>query len=131
MKKFEISCSHRLHNPYITEEENIKIFGKCHNEPSHGHNYIIEVHLRSKTLNNGMVVNFTKVKEVFNKEVNDLFDHQFLNNVMEGLPAAENMAKEIFHLMVRKIPQVYKIGIWETSTSYAEYENMESELNDE
>jgi 6-pyruvoyltetrahydropterin/6-carboxytetrahydropterin synthase len=128
MKKFEISCSHRLFDYKETVEQNQKIFGKCNNEPSHGHNYIIEVYLRSKVLHNGMILNFNKVKEVFKTEIDEKYDHHMLNDVMVDIPTAENMAKEILYIMVKKIPEIYKIRIWETSSSYAEYENMESEL---
>ena len=37
------SASHRLHNPSISDEENINIFGKCNSPNGHGHNYILEV----------------------------------------------------------------------------------------
>src|SRR4029079_16012786 len=30
-QKFEFSASHRLHNPTMSDEENLKVFGKCSN----------------------------------------------------------------------------------------------------
>ena len=58
-KEFTISCSHRLHDPNLTDEENEKIFGKCNNAPSHGHNYLIILKLESKELGkDGMIMNF-------------------------------------------------------------------------
>lgn len=34
------SASHRLNSPYLTEEENKEVFGKCNGINGHGHNYV-------------------------------------------------------------------------------------------
>ena len=59
----------------------------------HGHNWIVTVTVQNDKLDeNGMVVDFTKIKDVVN-----LFDHRCANDIMEGLnPTAENMVAEIF-----------------------------------
>lgn len=33
------SACHRLHSNQLSDEENVKIFGKCNNLNGHGHNY--------------------------------------------------------------------------------------------
>ncbi|KAH0500735.1 6-pyruvoyl tetrahydrobiopterin synthase [Microtus ochrogaster] len=40
------SASHRLHSPSLSDEENLKVFGKCNNPNGHGHNYkvVVTVH---------------------------------------------------------------------------------------
>ena len=50
-KRLEISSSHSLHLSYES---------KC--EAMHGHNWIVLVHCKSRTLNvDGMVTDFTKI----------------------------------------------------------------------
>lgn len=44
--KISTACSHRLHNPALSDDENKSIFGKCNNINGHGHNYEIEVSIR-------------------------------------------------------------------------------------
>ena len=39
--RIEFSASHRLHADALSEAENERIFGACHN--THGHNYELEV----------------------------------------------------------------------------------------
>ena len=52
-KRVEISAAHRLTLDYES---------KCTN--LHGHNWVIEVYLRSETLDkNGMVMDFMKIKK--------------------------------------------------------------------
>lgn len=62
------SAAHRLHSPFLSVPENAKIYGKCNNPSSHGHNYTLEVTLRgepdSKT---GMLINITDLREHVNQ----------------------------------------------------------------
>ena len=68
IKRMEISASHKLVLPYRS---------KC--ASLHGHNWIITVYCRSARLNSeGMVVDFTRIKEV----VTEKLDHQNLNEVL-------------------------------------------------
>ena len=54
IKRLEISASHKLVLPYRSKCASI-----------HGHNWIITVYCRSARLNaDGMVVDFTRIKEV-------------------------------------------------------------------
>ena len=39
----KFSACHRLHCHQLSEEENLRIFGKCNNYNGHGHNYTLEV----------------------------------------------------------------------------------------
>ena len=64
-KRLEISAAHKLKLDYES---------KCTN--LHGHNWIVDVYLRSETLdNNGMVMDFTHIK----KKIQDKFDHKIIN----------------------------------------------------
>ena len=63
IKRMEISASHSLKLSYQS---------KC--EKLHGHNWIITVYCRSKELDeNGMVVDFTHIKQAVEKRL----DHNF------------------------------------------------------
>ncbi len=103
-KRLEISAAHKLVLDYDS---------KCTN--LHGHNWIIEVYLKSDTLDkNGMVMDFTHIK---NKIV-DKFDHKVINEVVDFNPTAENLAKYICDELS---PYCYRVDVQESENNTATY----------
>ena len=80
-KRMEVAGAHCLNLPYDS---------KCRN--LHGHNWRIEVEVQSSCLNDeGMVIDFTKIKEVVGQ-----LDHAYLNDIPGiGQPTAEHIAQWI------------------------------------
>lgn len=103
-KTLEISAAHNLTLDYESKCKNL-----------HGHNYIVEVFCKCEELNkNGMVVDFTEIK----KNVQDVMDHAYLNDIMNNNPTAENMAKWI----CESVPKCYKVSVQESTGNIAIYE---------
>ena len=122
IKRMEISASHKLVLPYRS---------KC--ASLHGHNWIITVYCRSARLNSeGMVVDFTRIKEV----VTEKLDHQNLNEVLPFNPTAENIARLYNWLLNQRhlgpyirnfrenkaMPQCYKVEVQESEGNIVIYE---------
>lgn len=103
-KRIEIAGAHQLKLPYPS---------KC--SRLHGHNWIIEVTCQREDLDeNGMVVDFSKIKEVVMQ-----LDHQYLNEILKGInPTAENIAKWI----ADQIPYCVKVSVQESEGNLAIYE---------
>ncbi len=113
-KRLEISAAHKLKLDYVS---------KCSN--LHGHNWIIDVYLRSETLdNNGMVMDFTEIKEKITKK----FDHQIINEIVDFNPTAENLAKYICDLLA---PKCYRVDVQESENNVASYIKTEKSIIDE
>ncbi|MEK6879921.1 MAG: 6-carboxytetrahydropterin synthase [Nanoarchaeota archaeon] len=124
-KRLKFESSHRLWDNILSDEDNYKFFGKCANSPSHGHSYQVFITLEGNELRNGMLVNFTDIEKIAQREIIDKFDHRFVNDVMVGLTTAENMSKLFYDTLKPHFPQVQKVRVWETENSYAEYEENE------
>ncbi len=100
--------------------------GKCEN--LHGHNWIVEVTIGSKQLDNrGMVIDFRKIKQKLDR-VLDRLDHTYLNELPEFKkinPTSENIAAYIYsrlkNLIRGKNIIVKKVSVWETKDSSATY----------
>lgn len=103
-KRIEVSGAHCLRLPYES---------KC--TRLHGHNWIIDVTCRREELDeNGMVVDFTHIKDVVMK-----LDHAFINDIVKNNPTAENIAKWIHD----QIPFCTRVSVQESEGNVAIYED--------
>lgn len=109
-KIFTFDSAHKLEN----YEGNCKFL--------HGHTYKLEVTLRGKTDNRGMVMDFNDLRELVEEKVIKLMDHKYLNDVFTFNPTCENMLVWIFQQLepVLKGNEFYlqKVVLWETPTSF-------------
>lgn len=126
------SASHRLFNEKYTDEENLRIFGKCSNPNGHGHNYVLEVIVKGKIDNaTGYVIDLKILKEIIRENIIKKVDHKNLNldvDFMKGvIPTAENIAIGIWNQLEDKLPsgELYSIKIYETENNYVEYRGKE------
>jgi len=99
--------------------------GSC--ERLHGHNWRVDVVLRSPRLDPlGMVVDFREVKAT-TKSLLDELDHRYLNELpafAEANPTTENVAKWVFEKLRDRLPEgvgVHKVTAWESENCGASY----------
>jgi 6-pyruvoyltetrahydropterin/6-carboxytetrahydropterin synthase len=118
--EFWFESSHRLFRPDWTDEQNAAVFGKC--VRLHGHSYHLKVSFRGPIQpDSGMVVNFFDVKREVRERVVDRLDHYHLNDVVPGIPTAENTAYWIAQQLTGRFDgvELSRVELWETRTSYA------------
>lgn len=109
-KRMEIAGSHKLTLSYDSPCQNL-----------HGHNWIITVYCKAKTLDeNGMIIDFKHIKERIHKKL----DHQNLNEVLDFNPTAENIARWVSE----QIPTCYKAKVQESEGNVAVYQIEEGAL---
>lgn len=132
-KVITMDCGHRLSD----------YSGKCRR--IHGHTYKLEVTVGGKLDKQGMVVDFSQLKEILVQEVENKFDHRLILKVGDALnqaiskaipqdedwicwvdynPTAENMAVDIFEILKTELKgrnlKLKKVVIWETPSSFTE-----------
>jgi len=134
-KKFSFPMGHRLS----------KHEGCCSN--IHGHNFIVMVGVKSKTLDsNDMVIDFSKLKDLV-QPLMDMYDHSTtlnecdlekfgkplvdlgmkVNILTDGDPTAEHLSKEIYDLVKQELLREYPwveidyITVYENENSKATY----------
>lgn len=108
-KIFELDCAHFLP----------KYNGKC--ERLHGHTYRVIVSIRGDVdPESGLVMDFTEMKKIFKDRIYKKLDHTLLNDFISN-PSAENISIWIWNELKDFMP-ICKITVYETPTSYAEYE---------
>ncbi|MCZ6801317.1 MAG: 6-carboxytetrahydropterin synthase [Nitrospirae bacterium] len=95
-KRIEFSASHRYHNDAWDAQTNQHKFGPCNNEPSHGHNYLLELTVRGDVDHvTGMIINLYDLKRILLQVIEE-FDHKHLNldtpYFQTRIPTTENIA---------------------------------------
>lgn len=110
-KQFHFSASHILALPYDSPCTRL-----------HGHNYTVELVLRSHTLNeNGMVVDYNDMKP-FQEYIDATLDHRHLNDVLDVSPTAENIAKHLYGVAWQMWHDVaITVRVSETPRTWAEF----------
>ena len=123
---YEFAASHRLHAPALSQDENLKLFGKCNNPAGHGHNYVLEVTV-SGTPNEqtGMICSLDDIDSIVNERVVDRYDHRNLNEDISEFSGrattSENVAIEIFSRLESHLPaQLERIRLYETARNMFE-----------
>ncbi|MCH7963590.1 MAG: 6-carboxytetrahydropterin synthase [Bacteroidetes bacterium] len=122
------AAAHRLFRPELSDEENLKLFGKCSHPNWHGHNYTLEVIVTGEVdTDTGFVMDLKDLKEIVRKNVISKVDHKNLNldtDFMKGkIPTSENIVIAIWNELEDKITKgkLFSIKLYETENNYFEY----------
>ena len=124
-EKFEFAAMHKLWNDDFSEKQNLEVFGKCANPTGHGHNYIVEVTIKTPANKNGFhVCDFEKIVD---NELIKLVDHKNLNadvsHFSKTIPTVENITVFAWNKLSGKFGQtaLHCVTVWETDTTYCSY----------
>jgi 6-pyruvoyltetrahydropterin/6-carboxytetrahydropterin synthase len=91
--------------------------GACKN--LHGHSYKLEVTVAGELDDNGIVIDFSDLRAVVDREVIDVFDHTYLNDLLAN-PTAEIIAGDIWRRLTGAGLALDRIVLWETENSRVE-----------
>lgn len=140
MKTFTVDMAHKLVADYDTPCLRL-----------HGHTYTINLHLKrngSELDENSMVIDFKKLKEIFDMAIKADFDHMTVISdedscaedmlvmfpgqvtIIDGNPTAENLAKIFYERINDELNRrntgvvCYQVDVFETAGNMASYRNM-------
>ena len=135
-RRYRFAASHRLHSTRLSEDENLRIYGKCSNPHGHGHNYVVEISV-SGDVNpaTGMIANLADLDSFVERQVLEDFDQRSLNDEVaafrEQVPTTENLCVEIFRRL-KSFPhaKLERVRVEETGNNSFEYtaDNFSGEL---
>jgi len=127
-RRYRFSASHRYHRPEWSEAENRLRFGKCANEPGHGHNYRLWVSVEGEPdRQTGFVVDLGTLDEIVGRLVIDRLDHQHLNHCLEEfapgglIPSSENVLRWIHAQLSPALPGLAGLRLAEDEDLAAEW----------
>ena len=112
-KEFNFEAAHQL------PPDKECTYGIC--SRLHGHSYRIRVAVQGLMNADKWIIDFKKLSDIVRREVIDVVDHQFLNEIYPGeVTTAENLgliwAKKIQQALEQQHPgvDVHSLEVWET-----------------
>jgi 6-pyruvoyltetrahydropterin/6-carboxytetrahydropterin synthase len=106
-RQYRFFASHRLNSPFLSEEENRKIYGKCNYPKGHGHTYKVTIlvtgEVNPKT---GMILPMEELDRVVEKVLKTL-QYRFLETIpyFEKLPSTgERISKYLWENLKPLLP---------------------------
>jgi 6-pyruvoyltetrahydropterin/6-carboxytetrahydropterin synthase len=127
-RRLQFNAAHRVHNPALSDAENVRLFGKCNNPNWHGHNYTLDVSVRGPIeARTGYVMDLGALKQLVEDRVVGKIDHKNLNldvDFMTGvIPTSENIIIAIWRELAPAVTpaRLARLVLWETPNNYVEY----------
>lgn len=127
-RREHFNAAHRLTRPDWSDEQNMRVFGKCSLPNYHGHNYELEVKVVGEIdQRTGFVMDMKELSDLINDQVLERFDHKNLNLDTEEFkelnPTAENIVVVIYNLLRPHIKPELELFVRlnETPRNFVEY----------
>ncbi len=128
-EKFEFAATHTLWNDAFSEQWNRDVFGKCANPTGHGHNYLVEVTV--KTATDGPLVKIGEFEQIVDSHLIELIDHKNLNvdipEFQQRIATVENLAVFAWERLADQFgpATLHCITVWESDRTYCCYYGRE------
>ena len=132
-RTIEFNAAHRLFNPDWSEEENLRVYGKCSNKFGHGHNYLLEITVSGTVnRNTGFLFDLKELKGILEEEVIARFDHRHLNHdvpeLQDCVPTTEVLAVLIWDIVAERLQSInnreivlHEVKLYETGKNAVRY----------
>ncbi|MCF7974300.1 MAG: 6-carboxytetrahydropterin synthase [Phycisphaerae bacterium] len=123
-EKFEFAAMHKLWNDNFTEQQNLDAFGKCANASGHGHNYWVDVTIKTTRPD---LFNSIAFEKTTNDRFIDLVDHKNLNadvpHFAHHIPTIENIAEYAWHQLFSYFEdgELHSVTVWESDRTSCTY----------
>jgi len=129
-RRERFNAAHRLFSSELSDDENLRIYGKCSHPNWHGHNFELFVTVKGEIDKKiGYVTNLTNISRLIKELVIDKIDHRNINldvDFMHGkIASTENLAEAIWSVLLKPIEELgvklHCIKIQETENNFVEY----------
>jgi 6-pyruvoyltetrahydropterin/6-carboxytetrahydropterin synthase len=124
-RRESFNAAHQLCDPDLSDDENLRLYGKCAN--LHGHNYVLEVVVGGEIdPASGYVLDLKLLSDLIARQVISDVDHRNLNTDVPWLkgrvPTAETLAQAFWERLRPELPGglLRSVRVWETDKNWAE-----------
>ncbi len=121
----EFSAAHRLHSPYLSEQANRALYGKCNNSNGHGHTYRLEATIAGPLDPDlGLLAAAVRLDEALSG-LAGRFDGAHLDHDIPELAATSRTSEQLADLLRRLLveavgPALRRVVLYETPNNIFE-----------
>ena len=121
---FGFSAARRTYSPFLSDEENEKMFGNASRKSGHGHHYRVRITLSNQPdETTGLTIPHKTIEPVL-KKINSRLDHTNLSTDIpefDNVPhTTESITKKIYEMLTPQLP-LERLRINEHDNFYIEY----------
>jgi len=115
----DFRAAHRLHSPYLSDEENRQVYGKCDNVNGHGHRYVVEAAIAGELDDrNGTMFPLGQFQDGLAGAVRP-WDYRHLDedsgDFADRPSTGENIAQVLWPKVETAVDhELYRLRLWET-----------------
>lgn len=129
-RRERFNAAHRLFRKDYTDEENLKVFGKCSNPNWHGHNYVLYVTIKGEVNpETGFLMNLSDLSRIIRERIVEKVDHKNINLEVDFMAdkfaSTEILAESIWHQIADDIEnhgaRLHCVRLQESENNYVEY----------
>ena len=126
-RRVEFSAAHRLHNPFLSDDQNRLLYGVCNNPRGHGHNYVLDVTVKGPVdPATGMVMDLNRLMVLLHELVFTELDHKHLDHDVPWLSGtistAENVAAAVWGRLEGHLEgRLHRLRLYESAMNYVDY----------
>ncbi len=130
---YRFPAAHVLRSPELSDEENVRTYGKCAHPNGHGHDYGVEVCVTGEVdAENGQVIAPALLDALVKEHVLDRLSYRYLNDdplFQEAVPTAENIARVIHGILEPEVrggssARLLSVRVHETRKNRFDYGEM-------
>jgi 6-pyruvoyltetrahydropterin/6-carboxytetrahydropterin synthase len=115
-------AAHRLHARKLSDAENLRLYGKCHNPQGHGHRYLTEATVGGELdARSGVLYNFLALRKAMENALVPWQDHHLdleTEDFAEIPSTGENIVRALWPKMDLRLEQrLVRLRLWETANN--------------
>ena len=129
-RRERFNAAHRLFRAEYSDDENLKIFGKCSNPNWHGHNYELFITVKGEiNTETGFLINLKTLSKIIREEIIEKIDHKNINIEVDfmknRMASTENLTISIWKQLEKEISglgvTLHCVKIYESENNFVEY----------
>ena len=112
-RRYRFAAAHTLRSPWLSADENRRVYGKCAHSGGHGHEYVVEVIVAAGSLRDDIILPRGGLDDLVERIVAPKFAYRDLNESFGPgfITTGENLARATYDLLAPHLPANVRLTV--------------------